>query len=94
MRVGITGSWKPNNQSLWPLRSDFAAFAAACRELGQVLVESGAKIVVGSERPSTADKYIVEAYLDGSWAPNSIRVVRPNGGAQSFPDLYAKHSDA
>lgn len=94
MRVGITGSWKQKNQSPWPLRSDFASFTAACRELGLALVASGAKIVVGSERASTADKHIVEAYFTGSWAPESVRVVHPAGAPQPFQDLYVKHPEA
>jgi hypothetical protein len=94
MRIGISGSWKEENHEKWSLRSDFETFAQACRQLGKALVDSGVSIVVGSESPRTADRYVVEAYLAGSWKNESIRVVRPVKGNLSFQEMYAQCPEA
>jgi len=94
MRIGITGSWKEKDREIWSLRSDLALFSEACQQLGKALVESHANIVVGSDSASTADRYVVEAYLAGTWASESIRVVRPKKGETPFAELYRKHPEA
>jgi predicted nucleotide-binding protein len=70
-----------------------ASFTEACRQLGTALVES-AQIVVGSDRPTTADKHVVEAYLSGAWKKHSIRVVSPKRDEAPFADLFRKHPEA
>lgn len=94
MRIGITGSWRQDNSNIWTVRDSLPAFASACQHLGAALVNAGARIVVGSERPHTADKYVTEAYLKGSWQPRSICVIRPNNSSRPFLNHYNSHPEA
>jgi len=59
------------------------AFITACRDLGRALARAGLELVVGSESPNTADKYVVEGAIE---VPGSRKIVvlRPEGKEAPF----------
>lgn len=51
-------------------------FQDACREIGKALAESDCDVIVGSDRPSTADRYVVEGVISAR-GKRKIYVFRP-----------------
>lgn len=99
MRIGFTGSWKANDKQHWPLRSSRDVFENACREIGREFAKTRTPILVGSDRITTADKFVVDGYLEaGPPSDGSIGIVRPRQGGEHepapFADLYARFPKA
>src|SRR5262249_45266950 len=97
MRIGITGSWKEEDQKTWGLLPDFKGFKQACHQLGVAIARTRSALTVGSDSAFTADKYAVEGYLSAYTKGLSVRVVRPQKQKETdrpFPDLYDQYPDA
>jgi hypothetical protein len=94
MRIGITGSWKEEDQETWGLLQDFKGFKQACHQLGVAVAGTRSALTVGSDSAFTADKYAVEGYLSAYTNGLSVRVVRPQKGPVPFLDLYDQYPDA
>jgi hypothetical protein len=59
MRVHIVGS-KPDEMDV----SSFGRMKAACREIGAALADRDHDVSVGSVGLTTADRYVLEGYLE------------------------------
>lgn len=75
MKIAIVGGWsdlEEDNQR-WGLRvSEQAEFLAACTAIGRRLAEKQHQIIVGSEKPHSADPHVVRGYLSrADEAPSS-----------------------
>lgn len=63
-------------------------FVTACKELGVALARAGIEIVVGSDSPNTADRYIVEGMSEVE-GKHRVWIFRP-GQEEDTP--FAKES--
>ena len=59
------------------------AFQQACREIGSALVRAGFELVVGSDGPNTADRYVIEGASEVE-GKHRVRVIRPESGDTPF----------
>jgi len=95
MKVGIVGSWRERDREVWSLRGDGDAFIGACRELGAGLALGRFQIVVGSDRPSTADCHVVSGYMnavraEGKAYEGFIRIMSPPNERVPFAAEYGQ----
>jgi SIR2-like domain len=61
------------------------AFSEACHQLGVVLAKSGYEVIVGSSRPTTADRYVVEGINEvDNGHQHKVSVVQPKVKREAF----------
>jgi hypothetical protein len=63
-------------------------FIGACRDLGAALAGAGVEIVIGSDKPHTADRYVVDgaATVEGR---HRVWILRPDSDDRPFADQSA-----
>lgn len=59
-------------------------FQQACRSIGAALGRRGHEIIIGSERPVTADRYVVEGLASVDGKRHRVWVIRPDDGGYPF----------
>jgi Predicted nucleotide-binding protein containing TIR-like domain len=98
MNIATFGSWIDERNTPWTSLGDRGQFEGACRETGQAIANLGHTIIVGSSRPSTADKHFVDGVLAAVSGPAAvpreapnIRVIRPFDEVVDYATLSIKH---
>jgi hypothetical protein len=94
MKIATFGSWVDKSDAAWKSRGERKQFEIACQQIGQKIAALGHAAIVGSSRPHTADKHVVDGIISAS-APNSklssknsnIIVIRPVDQVREYVEL-------
>lgn len=91
MKIAVVGSYDEKDLGPMPFLLSFEEFKSACVDLGRSLSQAGHSIDVQYDRIDSADRYVVQGYIDGlkstGASDKSISIWRPshqNGTARSF----------
>ncbi len=64
-------------------------FKSACKAIGVAIANAGHEIIVGSEKPYTADLYVVQGFTSVKKHPK-ISIIRPKEGKTPFAEIRGK----
>jgi hypothetical protein len=96
MKVTIVGGWSEESRAndAWKLNlsdpSTQTTFKQACHSIGRRLAEKRHTIIVGSDKPYSADRYVVEGFLS-EFADREVpgRLIHVIQGIHTAGVLYA-----